>query len=337
MIYTLADEKKLPDIRIYGVGGAGKHILKKLSGEKLPFQSKFVDTFGDPEREGSMVLGDVTTNHTQGTGCDIFLGRKAAIDSCKDIRESMNKADLVIILGGLGGGLASGAIPVFARIADELSIPSLLFLTEPFPFEGGRKKQHTRTCLDELADYQSSIIKFSHTKLLKNMPANTRFVDAMQVTSDILASVLKRFLSFFSLAGLINIDFADLRSFLGSGGQLYIGESINPKIEIADAVNQAMTNHYLGEDALELSCAESVIGYLEVGIDFNLGELHEFGSYIESLCSEQADVFIGITIISEWSSELRVTIMARSKAQPVLAQANTLQLVRSFRSRSGHV
>lgn len=239
MIFTLADtvlkETNLPDIRIYGVGGAGKHILKKLSGEDLPFQLEFVDTFGDPEHEGSMVLGDSTVDQTKGTGCNILLGRKAALDSCKVIRASMNKADLVIILGGLGGGLASGAIPIFARVADELSIPSLLFLTEPFPFEGGRKKQHTRTCLDELANYQSSMIKFSHTKLLKNMPSNTRFVDAMQVTSDILASMLRRFLSFFSLAGLINIDFADLRAFLGSGGQLYIGESISPKTKIADA------------------------------------------------------------------------------------------------------
>lgn len=100
-------------------------------------------------------------------------------------------------------------------------------------------------------------------------------------------------------------------------------------------VNQAMTNHYLGEDALELSCAESVIGYLEVGKDFNLGELHEFGQYIESLCSEQADVFIGITIISEWTSELRVTILARSKKQPVLAPANNAAGVREGGGRIG--
>lgn len=336
MIFTLANtefRENLPCIRIFGVGGAGKYILKTVLDEELPFKFYFVDTYGNPEKEGTMVLGDSSVNHTQGTGCDIALGKKAALDSIKAIREAMSGADFIIILGGLGGGVGSGAIPVLAGISDELSISSLLFLTEPFPFEGGRKKQNTRACLDELMNLPSAMIKFSHTKLIKNMPANTRFVDAMKVTSDILASMLRRFLSFFSLAGLINIDFADLKAFLGNGGQLYIGESSNPNIEISDAVDQAMTNHYLGEDALELSRAKSVLGYLEIGKDFNLGELHQFGNYIESLSSEQAEVFIGITVNSEWSSELRVTIMARSIARELLLSAQTLQLVRNLRSR----
>lgn len=323
----------IPDIRVFGVGGAGGHIIESIQSDNHPFRFFTVDSTPKNTQAETILLGDENNPRSLGAGSNIEVGRNAALSNLSKLKEALSGAEMLLLIAGLGGGIGSGALPVVVRTANELSIPVLTFVMEPFPFERGRRSTNSEICLRELRDLDTALVSFSNTRMLTTLGPNTRFVDAMAKSSEMVSNMITRFLSLFTCAGLINIDFSDLRTFLNGGGKMFFGDSKASNTRTMEvAVSDALNNPLISEHPISLSEANQVLAYLEVGSEFNLGELHLFGEHLETLSSADAIVILGITVIPDWTDELRVTIMAKGfnsqRREEILKYSDVIQFVR---------
>lgn len=128
----------IPNIRVFGVGGAGSHIIDRVRSEDHPFRFIMVDSRPNDTQAEPIILGDESNPRSLGAGSDIEVGRNAALSNLSKLKEALKGAEMLLLIAGLGGGIGSGALPVIVRTANELSIPVLTFVMEPFPFESGR-------------------------------------------------------------------------------------------------------------------------------------------------------------------------------------------------------
>jgi cell division protein FtsZ len=243
-----------------------------------------------------------------GAGQDPEIGRNAALESEDDIKKALLGADMVFITAGMGGGTGSGAVPVVARIAKELGALTCGIFTKPFSIEGKVRMQNAITALNETKPYIDTLIVIPNDRLLKISDTSTTILDAFRESDNVLRQGVQGIAEVIAVPGLINVDFADIRTVMSNKGTAVMG------IGIAKGENRAIeaTRKAIHSNVLEVSIdgATDAIVNIASGTNVLLFEINEVLKEVKNATSTDINIIHGITIVSDLKDEMVVTIVA---------------------------
>ena len=300
-------------IKVIGVGGGGGNAVQHMVDKQIDGVD-FICANTDAQalqrmRSGTLLqLGhDVTKG--LGAGANPERGKQAAIEDKELLRESLEGADMVFITAGMGGGTGTGAAPIVAQIARELGILTVAVVTKPFPFEGKKRMNIAEQGIAELSEYVDSLITVPNEKLLNIMNDDTPLLQAFSTVDDVLLGAVQGIADLIIRPGMINVDFADVRTVMSEMGMAMMGSGLaqgdNRAIEAAEAAVRSP----LLED-IDISGAKGLLVNIAAGLDITLTEFSEVGSTVEDFASENATVVIGTVIDPAMGDEMRVTVVA---------------------------
>jgi cell division protein FtsZ len=251
------------------------------------------------------------TNLTKGLGCGANpdIGRQAAVEDRERIAEVLSGADMVFITAGLGGGTGTGAAPVVAQVAKDLNILTVAVVTKPFPFEGRKRMGVADKGIAELAQYVDSIITIPNEKLLTVLGKEATLLDAFAKANQVLQNAVQGIAELITRSGLINVDFADVRTVMMEMGMAMMGAASASGPSRAREAAIAAVSSPLLED-INISGARGILVNITAGLDMSIGEFEEVGNTIKDFASDDATEVIGTVIDPEMHDELRVTIVA---------------------------
>ncbi len=300
-------------IKVIGVGGGGGNAINNMCDAGLE-GVEFITANTDAQ-----ALRHSRSNHTiqlgaqitrgLGAGADPEVGRKAAEEGRDEIRAALEKADMVFITTGMGGGTGTGAAPVVAAIASDMGILTVGVVTKPFNFEGKKRQQHALSGIDELSQHVDSLVIIPNEKLLTVLGKNISLKDAYQAADNILLGAIQGISELVTRPGLMNLDFADVRTVMSGMGLAMMGAaSGRGENRAKDAAIRAASSPLL--DDINLSGARGILVNITAGLDLTLGEFEEVGELIRSYAADDANVKVGTVLDPELEGELRVTVVA---------------------------
>lgn len=313
-LFGLADD--LPQsavIKVFGVGGGGGNAVQHMVSnnvEGVEFICANTDSqaLRNVEARSVIQLGGAVTKGL-GAGANPEVGRQAAMEDRERIAEAMAGADMVFITAGMGGGTGTGGAPVVAEIAKELGILTVAVVTKPFPFEGKKRTLIAEQGLAQLAECVDSLITIPNEKLLSVLGKNSTLLDAFGAANDVLLGAVQGIADLIMRPGMINVDFADVRTVMSEMGQAMMGTGTATGDNRAREAAEAAIGSPLLED-VDLQGARGILVNVTAGLDLSLGEFSEVGAVIDEFASEHATVVVGTVIDPELSGELRVTVVA---------------------------
>ncbi len=300
-------------IKVIGVGGGGGNAVQHMVDKQIDGVD-FICANTDAQalqRMNSGTLLQLGNDVTKGlgAGANPERGKQAAIEDKELLRESLEGADMVFITAGMGGGTGTGAAPIVAQIARELGILTVAVVTKPFPFEGKKRMNIAEQGIAELSEYVDSLITVPNEKLLSIMGQDTPLLQAFSTVDDVLLGAVQGIADLIIRPGMINVDFADVRTVMSEMGMAMMGSGLaqgdNRAIEAAEA---AVCSPLL-ED-IDISGARGLLVNIAAGLDITLTEFSQVGSTVEDFASENATVVIGTVIDPEMGDEMRVTVVA---------------------------
>ena len=225
------------------------------------------------------------------------------------IAEALEGADMVFITAGMGGGTGTGGAPVVAEVAKELGILTVAVVTKPFPFEGKKRLTVAEAGMKELRQHVDSLITIPNEKLQPVLGKNTSLLDAFKAANDVLLGAVQGIADLIIRPGMINVDFADVRTVMSEMGMAMMGSGIARGENRACEAAEAAIRSPLLED-VNLEGARGILVNITAGLDLSLGEFSDVGDTIKEFASEDATVVVGTVIDPEMSEELRVTVVA---------------------------
>jgi cell division protein FtsZ len=311
-------------IKVIGVGGGGgnavKHMIaSKIEGVEFICANTDAQALKDIDARTVLQLGNAMTKGL-GAGANPEVGRQAAMEDRERIAEVLRGADMVFIAAGMGGGTGTGAAPIVAEVARDLGILTVAVVTKPFPFEGRKRMVIADAGIKELAERVDSLITIPNEKLLSVLGKSTSLLDAFKAANNVLLGAVQGIADLIIRPGMINVDFADVRTVMGEMGMAMMGTGRATGENRAREAAEAAIRSPLLED-VDLQGARGILVNITAGIDLSLGEYSEVGSTIEEFASADATVVVGTVIDPDMSNELRVTVVATGlgviKAQPV--------------------
>ena len=300
-------------IKVIGVGGGGGNAVQHMVDKQIDGVD-FICANTDAQalqRMNSGTLLQLGNDVTKGlgAGANPERGKQAAIEDKELLRESLEGADMVFITAGMGGGTGTGAAPIVAQIARELGILTVAVVTKPFPFEGKKRMNIAEQGIAELSEYVDSLITVPNEKLLSIMGQDTPLLQAFSTVDDVLLGAVQGIADLIIRPGMINVDFADVRTVMSEMGMAMMGSGLaqgdNRAIEAAEAAVRSP----LLED-IDISGARGLLVNIAAGLDITLTEFSQVGSTVEDFASENATVVIGTVIDPEMGEEMRVTVVA---------------------------
>jgi cell division protein FtsZ len=305
-------------IKVIGVGGGGGNAVKHMIGsdvEGVDFVCANTDAqaLTDIDAKTVLQLGGGLTKGL-GAGANPDVGRQAALEDKDRIAEVLQGTDMVFITAGMGGGTGTGGAPVVAQIAREMGILTVAVVTKPFPFEGKKRMAIAREGIDELAQHVDSLITIPNEKLLDVMGTSTSLLEAFKAANDVLLGAVQGIADLIIRPGMINVDFADVRTVMSEMGMTIMGTGHAEGESRAREAATAAIGSPLLED-VNLMGARGILVNITAGMDLSLGEFSEVGDTIEEFASENATVVVGTVIDPEMSGELRVTVVATGLGQ----------------------
>lgn len=253
-----------------------------------------------------------TTTKGLGAGANPNVGRKAAEDDQDAIRAMLEGADMVFIAAGMGGGTGTGAAPIVAQIAKDLGILTVAVVTKPFSFEGRKRMQFAEMGIKELSKHVDSLIIIPNEKLLKVLGKNTTLFDAFAAANDILRNAVTGISDMITSPGLMNVDFADVRTVMSEMGRAMMGAGI-AEGESGDGRAEKAAQEAVASPLLEdvdLSGARGVLVNITAGFDLGLDEFHVVGETIRAFASDDATVVVGTSLVPDMTNQIKVTIVA---------------------------
>jgi cell division protein FtsZ len=236
------------------------------------------------------------------------IGRQSAEEDRERIKALLTGADMVFLASGMGGGTGTGAAPVFAQIAKELGILTVAVTTRPFSFEGKARMQVAEAGIANLSQYVDSLITIPNNKLLSVLGKNVTLVNAFKAANDVLRGAVQGIAELITRPGLINVDFADVRTVMSEMGMAMMGTGVASGENRARIAAEAAISSPLLED-VDMSGARGVLVNITAGLDMSIGEFEEVGEAIKSITSEGATVVVGTVIDPELRDEVRVTVI----------------------------
>jgi len=300
-------------IKVVGVGGGGGNAVNYMQQSNIE-GVEFINANTDVQAlQGSdcntiLQLGSNLTKGL-GAGADPDVGRQAAIEDRERIAEALAGSDMVFITAGMGGGTGTGAAPVIAEIARDVGALTVAVVTRPFRFEGARRDKLAEQGLKLLKESVDSLITIPNEKLLEVMGKEASLQDAFATANDVLRNAVQGISELITSPGLINVDFADVKTVMSEMGQAMMGAaSATGANRAAEAAHNALSSPLL-EDT-NIRGAKGILVNVTAGPDLSIGEFGEVGGMIRDMASEDATVVIGTSIDAEMKDELRVTMVA---------------------------
>ena len=300
-------------IKVIGVGGGGGNAVAHMVAagvEGVEFVTANTDSQAIKQSGAKQQL-QLGANVTKGlgAGANPEVGRQAALEDRERILEALDGADMVFITAGMGGGTGTGAAPVVAQLAKERGILTVAVVTKPFPFEGRRRMQVALKGIEELANHCDSLITIPNEKLITVLGRDATMMQAFRAANDVLLGAVQGIADLIVRPGLINVDFADVRTVMSEMGLAMMGSGTARGDDRAQAAAEAAISNPL-LDEVNLSGANGVLVNITAGPDFTMREFDEVGRTIEEFCSEDATVVIGTVLDPEMADEVRVTVVA---------------------------
>ncbi|HEY5665455.1 MAG TPA: cell division protein FtsZ [Gammaproteobacteria bacterium] len=318
-------------IKVIGVGGGGGNAVAhmvRVGIEGVDFICANTDAQALKNakvRTGLQIGCNITKG--LGAGANPEVGRQAAMEDRDRIHEVIEGADMLFITAGLGGGTGTGAAPVIAQLARELGILTVAVVTRPFEMEGVKRMRVADQGIAELAKYVDSLITIPNQKLLSVLGPQTTLLDAFRTANEVLQGAVQGIAELITRPGLINVDFADVRTVMSEMGMAMMGSGVATGDDRARVAAEAAISSPLLED-INLAGANGILVNVTAGMDLAIGEFQEVGDTVKQFASEEATVVVGTVIDPEMSQELRVTVVATGLGHGAQQQPETpIQIV----------
>ncbi len=333
-------EKMAPNavIKVVGVGGGGGNAVAHMvngSVEGVEFIIANTDSQAITKcgAKTQLKLGENVTKGL-GAGANPEVGRQAALEDRERIMDALQGADMVFITAGMGGGTGTGAAPVVAQLAKEMGILTVAVVTKPFPFEGRRRMQVALKGIEELSQHVDSLITIPNEKLITVLGRNATMIQAFRAANDVLQGAVQGIADLIVRPGLINVDFADVRTVMSEMGLAMMGTGTARGDDRAQAAAEAAIQNPLLDD-VNLAGANGILVNITAGPDFTMSEFDEIGRTIDSFASEDATVVLGTVLDPDMQDEVRVTVVATglnsvaAKVAPRGSERSQIKLVRN--------
>ncbi len=308
-------EKMAPNavIKVVGVGGGGGNAVAHMVSSNVD-GVEFITANTDSQAIkncGAKLQLQLGGNVTKGlgAGANPEVGRQAALEDREVIMDALQGADMVFITAGMGGGTGTGAAPVVAQLAKEMGILTVAVVTKPFPFEGRRRMQVALKGIEELSQHCDSLITIPNEKLITVLGRNATMIQAFRAANDVLLGAVQGIADLIVRPGLINVDFADVRTVMSEMGLAMMGTGSARGDDRAQAASEAAIQNPLLDD-VNLQGANGILVNITAGPDFTMAEFDEVGRTVEQFASEDATVVIGTVLDPDMQDEVRVTVVA---------------------------
>ncbi len=300
-------------IKVIGVGGGGGNAVQHMLGAQIE-GVEFVCANTDSQALRSSTVktvlqlgGDITKG--LGAGANPEIGRQAAMEDRARISDVLEGADMVFITAGMGGGTGTGAAPIVAQIAKEMGVLTVAVVTRPFPFEGRKRMEIAEQGIRELSQYVDSLITIPNEKLLTVLGRDISLLNAFKAANDVLLGAVQGIAELITCPGLINVDFADVRTVMSEMGMAMMGTGRGKGPTRARDAAEAAVSSPLLED-IDLAGARGILINITSGADMTMGEFEEVGNTVKAFASDNATVVVGTVIDENMDGEVRVTVVA---------------------------
>jgi cell division protein FtsZ len=309
-------------IKVIGVGGGGGNavahmVTSGIEGVEFMCINTDAQALKHSKVKTSLQIGCNITKGL-GAGADPEVGRQAAMEDRDRIIEMIEGCDMLFITAGMGGGTGTGAAPVVAQVAKELGILTVAVVTRPFEMEGGKRTLVANHGLAELGKYVDSLITIPNQKLLTVLGAKTTLLDAFKSANHVLQGAVQGIAELITRPGLINVDFADVRTVMSETGMAMMGSGVARGENRAKEAAEMAVSSPLLED-INLQGAHGILVNVTAGMDLSIGEFQEVGNIVKQFASDDATVVVGTVIDPELSDEMRVTVVATGLGRPEVA------------------
>jgi len=300
-------------IKVIGVGGGGGNAVDNMVAEDFD-GVEFINANTDSQalnRSAAMTKLQIGTNLTKGlgAGANPEIGRQAAMEDRDRIAEVIDQADMVFITAGMGGGTGTGAAPIVAQIAREKGALTVAVITKPFPFEGNKRMDLADRGIAELSEYVDSLITIPNARVLEVMGKQATLLEAFAKANEVLLNAVQGISELITRPGLINVDFADVRTVMAEMGMAMMGSASATGPDRATEAAKAAISSPLLEDT-DVSGARGILINVTAGLDMAIGEFEEVGTAVREFASEEATLVIGTVLDPEMKGDLRVTMVA---------------------------
>ena len=306
------DIETFAKIKVVGVGGSGgsainRMVHSRIRGVEFLAINTDVQALHHSQANAKLHIGKMTTRGL-GTGMDPELGEKAAEESQSEIRDLLKGADMIFITCGLGGGTGTGAAPVIASMAKEAGALTVAVVTKPFSFEGAQRREIADRGLNSLRDKVDSIVTIPNDRLLQIIDKKTSLLEAFKICDDILRQGVQGIAELITIPGLINVDFADVKTIMSDTGSALMG------IGQGSGENRAVqaAKSAISSPLLELSIegAKGVLFTIVGGPTLGMHEVNEAAKIITQSADPSAKIIFGAVINEEMKDEVKITVVA---------------------------
>ncbi|VFP78751.1 Cell division protein FtsZ [Candidatus Erwinia haradaeae] len=300
-------------IKVIGVGGGGSNAVEHMIRERIEGVEFFaVNTDAQALRKTTVSqtiqIGNSITKGL-GAGANPEVGRNSAEEDREGLSQALEGADMIFIAAGMGGGTGTGAAPVVAEVAKDHGILTVAIVTRPFNFEGKKRMSFAEQGIADLSKHVDSLITIPNDKLLKVLGRGISLLDAFGAANDVLKGAVQGIAELITRPGLINVDFADVRTVMSEMGYAMMGSGISSSENRAEEAAAMAISSPLLED-IDLSGARGVLVNITAGFDLRLDEFEAVGNTIRAFSADNATVVIGTSLDPDMKDELRVTVVA---------------------------
>ena len=318
-------------IKVIGVGGGGGNAVAHMvdcgiEGVDFICANTDAQALKSARVRTALQIGCSITKGL-GAGADPDVGRQAAMEDRDRIHEVIEGADMLFITAGMGGGTGTGAAPIVAQVAKELGILTVAVVTKPFEMEGSKRQALAEQGIAELGKYVDSLITIPNEKLLNVLGGETTLLEAFRAANQVLQGAVQGIAELITRPGLINVDFADVRTVMAEMGMAMMGSGESSGEGRAREAAEAAISSPLLED-INLAGAKGILVNVTAGMDLSIGEFQEVGQTIKEFAAPDATVVIGTVIDPDMVDRIRVTVVATGLGNTAVNAESPMRIVR---------
>ena len=341
MNFSYMENENTAKIKVIGVGGAGGNAVNNmidanLQGVKFIAANTDAQALDISKAELKIQLGTQLTQGL-GAGANPDIGREAALENVDELREALTDSHMVFITAGFGGGTGTGAAPVIAEICKDLGILTVAVVSKPFSFEGKKRANQAEEGINNLRDITDTVITIPNDRLRGIASKEAKMVDMFIKADEILHHSVKGITDLIMMPGLVNLDFADVRTTMSKAGMALMGIGIASGENRATEAAERAISHPLLED-ISVSGARGVLMNITCSSDLTLDEMTEASDRIYAEVGEDAEIIWGQAIDESLGNEMRVTVIATGIGQePRTAKASNVLSIKDSRSKNNDI
>ncbi|MDX1508470.1 MAG: cell division protein FtsZ [Woeseiaceae bacterium] len=318
-------------IKVIGVGGGGGNAVAHMVETGIEGVDFICANTDAQALKGSRVRTSlqIGCNITKGlgAGANPDIGRQAAMEDRDRICECIEGADMLFITAGMGGGTGTGATPIVAQVAKELGILTVAVVTKPFLMEGTKRMAIADHGISELGKYVDSLITIPNEKLLTVLGGETTLLDAFKSANQVLQGAVQGIAELITRPGLINVDFADVKTVMAEMGMAMMGSGSSSGEDRAREAAEAAVSSPLLED-INIAGANGILVNVTAGMDLSIGEFQEVGNTVKEFASDDATVVVGTVIDPDMTDRIRVTVVATGLGQSAANAESPMRIVK---------